>query len=163
MRAERTGSRWYTAGGPDHPPAAVIADLASAHQSRPAAALPDDSSALYRTLLDADDRGDVVLLARLGWTLFTLAASAQQAHRETAGLLAELRAAAGATYAGNGTPASLAPLRHVLARHGWLPPRGASPLQVLAAPLRGPEPAEAAVRRGGRRLADPRLAEGLPR
>lgn len=73
-------------------------------------------------------------LARLGWDLFTMASAAQQAHCEAVGLLAELRAAARAATAGEGSPASLALLRHVLARHGWLPPPDATPLQVLATP-----------------------------
>jgi hypothetical protein len=53
-------------------------------------------------------------------------------------LLSELCAAARATVAGQGSPASLALLREVLAKHGWLPPPGATPLQMLAAgfPLR---------------------------
>jgi hypothetical protein len=97
-------------------------------------AMPADLSGLYGRLLEADDRGDAVTLARLCWALLTVADTAQQAEREAVGLLAELRAAAGAAAAGNGNPASLALLRHVLAKHGWLPPLGATPLQVLAAP-----------------------------
>lgn len=96
----------------------------------------EELSALYRTLIDADDRGDAAALARLGWALFTRASTAQHAHREAIGLLTELRTAARAATAGDGSPASLAPLRHVLATHGWLPPRDATPLQVLAAPSR---------------------------
>jgi hypothetical protein len=84
--------------------------------------------------MDADDRNDAPALARVGWVLFTAAASAQQAHREVAGLLGELRSAARAAVAGDGSAASLAPVRHVLASHGWLPPPDATPLQVLAAP-----------------------------
>jgi hypothetical protein len=98
---------------------------------------PEELSALYRTLIDADDREDAAALARLGWVLFAKASSAQHAHREAVGLLTELRTAARAATAGDGSPASLAPLRHVLATHGWLPPREATPLQVLAAPSRG--------------------------
>jgi hypothetical protein len=103
---------------------------------RAARAGPADLASLYGRLLEADDRGDAVTLARLCWALLTVADAAQQAERETAGLLAELRAAAGAAAAGagDGNPASLALLRHVLAKHGWLPPLGATPLQVLAAP-----------------------------
>ena len=99
-------------------------------------ASPDELLELYRMLLDADDRGEVAELARLGWTLFTIASSAQQAHREAVELLVELKTAARAAIAGEGSPAALALLRHVLARHGWLPPRDATPLQILAAPAR---------------------------
>jgi hypothetical protein len=95
---------------------------------------PDELLELYRMLLDADDRGEVAELARLGWTLFTIASSAQQAHREAVELLVELKTAARAAIAGEGSPAALALLRHVLARHGWLPPRDATPLQILAEP-----------------------------
>jgi hypothetical protein len=102
-----------------------------------ATATPEQLSALYRTLIDADDRGDAAALARLGWILFTMACGVHQAHREAISLLDELRAAARATAAGQGSPASLAILRHVLARHGWLPPRDATPLQVLATPPNG--------------------------
>lgn len=98
---------------------------------------PEELSALYRTLIDADDRGDATALARLGWALFTKASAAQHAHREAIGLLTELRTAARTATAGDGSPASLAPLRHVLAIHGWLPPRDATQLQVLAAPPGG--------------------------
>jgi hypothetical protein len=93
---------------------------------------PADLSALYRALVDADDRQDALALARLGWVLFTVASTAEQAHRKTAALLAELQAAASATYAGAGSPASLELLRHVLAKHGWLPEPGMTPLQVFA-------------------------------
>jgi hypothetical protein len=86
------------------------------------------------TLIEADDRGDAVALARLGWVLFAMADTTQQAHREAVDLLAELRAGARAAAAGDGSPASLALLRHVLAKHGWLPPPDKTPLQVLAAP-----------------------------
>ncbi len=99
-----------------------------------ASTMPEELSELYQALMDADDRGDPEALARLGWVLFTMASGAQQAHRETAGLLRELRTAARAVIAGDGSPASMAPLRHVLTRRGWLPPRDATPLQVLAAP-----------------------------
>jgi hypothetical protein len=95
---------------------------------------PEELSELYQSLMDADDRGDPEALARLGWNLFTMANAAQQARRESADLLGELRTAARAAIAGEGSPASLAPLRDVLARRGWLPPRDATPLQVLAAP-----------------------------
>jgi len=98
---------------------------------------PEELSALYRTLIDADDRGDAAGLAQLGWALFTKVSTVQHAHHEAMGLLAELRTAARTATAGGGSPASLAPLRHVLAVHGWLPPREASPLQMLADPARG--------------------------
>lgn len=98
--------------------------------------LDDRLPALYRALLDADDQGDAPALASIGWQLFALATTAQQADREAAILLDELGAAARAAVAGGGSPASLALLTHVLARHGWLPKPGATPLQVLAAPLR---------------------------
>lgn len=102
----------------------------------PAVAPDDRLPALYRALLDADDQNDAQALASLGWQLFELASTAQQANREAAGLLYELGAAARAAVAGEGSPASLALLTHVLARHGWLPKPGATPLQVLAAPRR---------------------------
>ena len=102
--------------------------------TKTATTTPEELSELYQALMDADDRGDPEALARLGWVLFTMASVAQQAHRESAGLLGELRTAARAAIAGDGSPASLAPLRHVLASRGWLPPRDATPLQVLAAP-----------------------------
>lgn len=97
-------------------------------------ATPADLSELCGTLIEADDRGDALTLARLAWVLFAMAETAQEAHCDAVGLLAELRAAAGAVAAGDGSPASLALLRHVLAKHGWLPPPDATPLQVLAAP-----------------------------
>lgn len=103
-------------------------------ENKTATTTPEELSELYQALMDADDRGDPEALARLGWVLFSMASVAQQAHRESAGLLGELRTAARAVIAGEGSPASLAPLRHILASHGWLPPRGATPLQVLAAP-----------------------------
>jgi hypothetical protein len=97
-------------------------------------ATPEELSALYKALIEADDRGDAETLARLGWVLFTLASAAHQGHCEAIGLLGELRTAARAATAGGGSPASLALLRHVLTKHGWLPPPDATPLQVLAAP-----------------------------
>lgn len=86
----------------------------------------------HRVLTAAGDRDDAATLARLGSALFTMASAAQQAQREANDLLDELRTAARAAAAGDGSPASMAPLRHVLAKHGWLPPRDATPLQVLA-------------------------------
>jgi hypothetical protein len=97
-------------------------------------AMPTDLSELYKPLLEADDRNDAVMLARLAWSLFSMADAAQQAYSQAVSLLDELRGAAGATSAGEGSQASLALLRHVLAKHGWLPPPDATPLQVLAAP-----------------------------
>lgn len=102
--------------------------------TKTATTTPAELSGLYQALMDADDRGDPEALARLGWVLFTMASMSQQAHHDAAGLLGELRTAARAAIAGDGSPASLAPLRHVLASRGWLPPRDATPLQVLAAP-----------------------------
>jgi hypothetical protein len=103
-------------------------------KAQPATTSPEDLRALYRALIDADDRSDPAALARVGWHLFSMTCAAQQAHSEAHGLLCELRGAARATIAGQGSPGSLALLRNVLARHGWLPPAGATPLQVLAAP-----------------------------
>lgn len=100
----------------------------------PAAEMPEELSEFYQALMEADDRGDAVTLARLGWALFTMASTAEQAFQEALGPLGELRTAARAATAGHGSPASIAPLRHVLARHGWLPPHDATPLQALAAP-----------------------------
>jgi hypothetical protein len=102
--------------------------------NKTATTTPEELSELYQVLMDADDRGDPEALARLGWVLFTKASVAQQVHREATDLLGELGTAARAVIAGDGSPASLALLRHVLARRGWLPPRDATPLQVLAAP-----------------------------
>jgi hypothetical protein len=98
-----------------------------------AASIPDGLAALYRSFLDAADRNDTATLTRTAWALFTKASVAREAWCDTADLLAELRAAAQAAAAGQGSPASLGPLRHVLAGHGWLPPSGGTPLQVLAA------------------------------
>jgi len=111
---------------------------------------PDDRLlALYRALLDADDQRDAPALASLGWQLFALASAAQQENREAVVLLDELCAAARAAVAGAGSPASLALLTHVLARHGWLPKPGASPLQTLAeCGPRLAEPAPAGTRAG---------------
>jgi hypothetical protein len=95
---------------------------------------PDKLSALYPVLLEADDRGDVQALARLGWALFEIASTAEHAHLKATTLLHELCVAARVATAGRGGQASLALLRSVLARHGWLPPDGATPLQVLAGP-----------------------------
>ena len=100
---------------------------------------PKDLIPLYRALIDADDRGDAAALARLGWTLFSIASTAQEARREAITLLSELRAAARAASVGGESRASLALLSHVLARHGWLPPPDATPLQVLSAPPGGPD------------------------
>lgn len=110
----------------------------SAKTSEPELATPASAelSALYPALMDADDRGDARALARIGWILFATASGAQQAHSETVGLLEELRLAARVATAGEGSPASLALLRRVLGRHGWLPPPDATPLQVLAAPVK---------------------------
>ena len=90
--------------------------------------MPKDLCGLYSALVDADDQGDTQALARLGWVLFTKAGTAQEAHHEAVGLLAELRAAACAVVADEGSPASLGLLRAVLAKRGWLPPPGATPL-----------------------------------
>jgi hypothetical protein len=99
-------------------------------------AAADRLPALYPVLVEADDRGDAQALARLGWVLFEIASTAQQAHLKAAMLLDELRVAARVATAGEGGQASLAMLRAVLARHGWLPPKDATPLQVLAEPNR---------------------------
>jgi hypothetical protein len=116
-----------------HTPELTIFDATPAGLT-PAELTPAELSELYCSLVDADERNDAVALARIGWLLFATASAAQQAHHDSADLLSELRAAARATAAGQGSPASLAPLRHVLANHGWLPPAGATPLQMLAAP-----------------------------
>lgn len=96
----------------------------------------NDLIPLYQILIEADDRGDALALARVGWSLFAIASKAQQAHREALAQLMELRAAAGAVSAGSGSCASLALLRHVLSKHGCLPPPNATPLQALAASYR---------------------------
>jgi hypothetical protein len=102
-------------------------------QENDLASVANDLMPLYQELIEADDRSDATTLARLGWILFGIADKAQQAQREAVVLLMELRAAAGAVSAGEGSYASLALLRHVLSKHGWLPPPDATPLQVLAA------------------------------
>jgi hypothetical protein len=136
--ADRAPSQRRTAAAADSqlPPGRTGATPAtrSHRDNEPATATTEELFALYRTLIDADERNDTAALAQIGWILFTMADAAQQAHRETAGLLGELRAAASAAAAGQGSHASLALLRHVLAKHGWLPPADATPLQVLAAP-----------------------------
>jgi hypothetical protein len=99
--------------------------------------VPKDLCGLYSALVDADDQNDTQTLARLGWVLFSQASAAQDAHHETLGLLTELRTAACAVVAGEGSPASLGLLREVLAARGWLPPPSATPLQVLATPPNG--------------------------
>jgi hypothetical protein len=93
-----------------------------------------DLAPLYRALIQADDRGDPVALAGLGWALFAIASSALEDRREAAASLAELRTAARATVAAGDTSPAVTLLRHVLAKRGWLPPPGSTPLQVLAAP-----------------------------
>jgi hypothetical protein len=77
-----------------------------------------------------------VALAGLGWALFAIASFALEDRRETVASLDELRAAARATVAAGDSGPAVAVLRHVLAKHGWLPPPGSSPLQALAAPPR---------------------------
>ncbi len=115
-------------------PAGSIPDtLAGSKSAELASPVPDELATSYRSLLDAADRNDNATLTRTARDLFTAANVARETRRETADLLAELRAAAQAAAAGHGSPASLGLLRHVLARHGWLPPAGATPLQVLAA------------------------------
>jgi len=99
-------------------------------------AMPEELATLYAALVDADERADTQVLARVGWGLYAAGSAAQHAHREAVALLYELRAAACAVAAGDGSTGSLALLRHVLAAHGWLPPANATPLQVLAAPPR---------------------------
>jgi hypothetical protein len=135
---------------PDGPRASAATELAE-RESQPAGstfrAVPRGSSGtrltavsaedllvLYGALMEADDHSDVPSLVRLGWHSFSMICSAQYAHSEAVGMLSELCAAARATVAGQGSPASLALLRAVLAKHGWLPPPGATPLQVIAAP-----------------------------
>lgn len=97
-------------------------------------AAPPDLPSLYPALVDADDRGDTQALARIGWTLFAMVSAAQQAHHDADCQLEELRLVARVAAAGQGSPASIALLRRVLGRHGWMPPDDATPLQVLAAP-----------------------------
>lgn len=99
--------------------------------------MPKSLCGLYSTLVDADDQGDTQALARLGWALFTMVSEVQEARNETDDMLTELRAATCAVIAGEGSPASLSLLRVVLAKHGWLPPPNATPLQVLASPRNG--------------------------
>jgi hypothetical protein len=105
-------------------------------QPEPGTAATTNLSALYPALMDADDRGDARALARIGWVLFATASAAQLAHDDAVGLVEELRLAARVAAAGEGSPASLALLRRVLGRHGWLPHPGATPLQVLAGPVK---------------------------
>jgi hypothetical protein len=99
--------------------------------------MPKDLCGLYSALVDADEQGNTQALARLGWVLFTMVSTAQEARYEAVGMLTELRGAARVVVAGAGSPASLGLLRNVLAKHGWLPPPDATPLQVLATPPNG--------------------------
>jgi hypothetical protein len=128
------GARPRTARGADGRLPPVSTAPPAGGQAHPATTLPEDLPVMYRELIDADNRSDPAALARVGWQLFSMICVAQQAHSEAHGLLSELRSAARAAIAGQGSPGSLALLRDVLARHGWLPPAGATPLQVLAAP-----------------------------
>jgi hypothetical protein len=138
VRADGTGPQSRSGANADGQPPSGRATAASVslghHENEPAVATSEDLPALYRILVDADDRSDVAVLARLGWVLFTMASATQESHREAVGLLGELRTAARAAIAGDGNPASLAPLHHVLAEHGWLPLHDSTPLQMLAAP-----------------------------
>jgi hypothetical protein len=84
----------------------------------PEAQRREELSAAFGKLIEADDRGDAITLARLGWTLFIMAGTAQQAHREAVDRLDDLLTAARAATAGEGSPASLAPLHHALIKHG---------------------------------------------
>jgi hypothetical protein len=102
-----------------------------------ATALQAEHNALYSALVEAEDRGDTQVLARLSWVLFAEVSMVRQANQEAVSALAELRAATRAAVADNSSPASLAILRHVLAGRGWVPPPHASPLQMLAAPSWG--------------------------
>jgi hypothetical protein len=115
-------TRW---DGQDEPAAAAPKDLCAL------SGMPKSLCGLYSALVEADDQGDAQALARLGWVLFTKAGEAEHAQDEAAGLLAELRAAACAV-AADGSAGSLGLLRHVLAKHGWLPPPGVTALQALA-------------------------------
>jgi hypothetical protein len=74
-------------------------------QENDLASVPNDLMPLYLDLIEADDRSDATKLARLGWILFAIASKAQQAQREAVVLLMELRAAAGAVSAGEGSRA----------------------------------------------------------
>lgn len=99
--------------------------------------MPKNLCGVYSTLVDADDQEDTQALARLGWVLFTMVSEAQEACHEADGLLTELRAATCVAVADEGSPASVGLLREVLAKHGWLPPPNATPLQALATPPNG--------------------------
>lgn len=126
----------------------TAAPLLSTGRRRPAAAPSEELLELYGMLVEADDQADAPELGRLGWILFAMASMAQGVYHDMADLLDELRAASRAAVAGDGNPASLALLRHVLARHGWLPPPDATPLQVISAP----SPSAAAPGRSPRSL-----------
>jgi hypothetical protein len=76
--------------------------------------------ALLCALVEADDRGDALALARLGWVFFDLLCRAQQAKSEAVDMLEELTAAARAVVAGDGSQATVGRVRDVLAGHGWL-------------------------------------------
>ena len=93
-----------------------------------------DLAPLNRALIQAEDRGDPVALAGLGWALFEIAGSALEDHRKAVASLVELRAAARAAVAAGDTSPAVTLLRHVLAKRGWLPPPGSTPLQALTAP-----------------------------
>jgi hypothetical protein len=123
-------TRW---DGQDEPTAATPKDLCVL------SGMPKSLCGLYSALVEADDQDDAQALARLGWALFTKAGEAEQAQDEAVGLLAELRAAACAV-AADRSAGSLGLLRHVLAKHGWLPRPDATSLQALAAPSSSPRP-----------------------
>lgn len=112
-------------------------EIADGSRPRPGTPIPraPDTVALYCALVEADERGDAPGLARLAWVLFALASNAEEVNGSVLTVLTELTTAARVAIAGDGSVASLALLRHVLAKRGWLPPRDASPLQVLAAPV----------------------------
>lgn len=112
-------------------------DIVDGVRQRPGTPTPPDLGALYCALVDADDRGDAPGVARLAWALFALASNAEELNSSVLEVMTELTTAARAAIAGDGSVGSLALLRHVLAKRGWLPPRDASPLQVLAAPVGG--------------------------
>ena len=59
---------------------------------------------LYVRLFEADERGDAVTLARVGWRLFAIITEVQEAEREAAAVLNTLRCAACAVcWAGAGS------------------------------------------------------------
>jgi hypothetical protein len=91
---------------------------------------------MYAVLSDADADRDAEALADAAWRLYAETAQAQAEAGQARAALAQLATAARAAIAAaaDGATDPLAPMRHVLNGHSWLPMPGASVAQLLAAP-----------------------------